>query len=592
MKFSKNRYIGIFIKLMPFFNYYSLLLHNLIRNFFYSSINKSMIVKLALIIQLICCAKSLEAQVIQEQIPSSIESQLLDATKYELIGNLDKALELLEKMRSIPETKATVYYKLARIYLSKSRLEDALNAILESTISDSTNKWTLIFEANLLESIGRYSESAKVYEQLARLEPNNYTMYDLAALNYTKAELTSNAIAVLDKAQTKFGLMPELCIKKAKLFVALKDTKKAIELLNASSKEYPKHIELLQNQYQIYQLSGNQNMMDATLEKIKILDPSTSILTPIKNNSQAGYLDKVLEEIHNTKDLDALIKSLIPFIQSADSNQLKKLIKISDELVQMYNNDVKVWALRGDLFFISEQFLESIRAYSKAVEIDNVPYSVWENYIVSMIKMNHWKSIKDKANTALDYYPNQAFLYYSLALSQLQLMETEEALIQLKQFELMIKSNSDRMNEAEILKASILEAQKKYSESEKIWNQLLSQTANDLAIIEYCFYVTKRSSNIPKDKLNMAFQNRNLSLSYLLSRKAAIFYQLKEKMIAKNDILKCLELPSGQNPENYELAYNILKDLGEVESSKLLLLKARELSDNKNYYNELINKIN
>ncbi len=551
-----------------------------------------MIVKLALIIQLICCAKSLEAQVIQEQIPSSIESQLLDATKYELIGNLDKALELLEKMRSIPETKATVYYKLARIYLSKSRLEDALNAILESTISDSTNKWTLIFEANLLESIGRYSESAKVYEQLARLEPNNYTMYDLAALNYTKAELTSNAIAVLDKAQTKFGLMPELCIKKAKLFVALKDTKKAIELLNASSKVYPKHIELLQNQYQIYQLLGNQNMMDATLEKIKILDPSTSILTPIKNNSQAGYLDKVLEEIHSTKDLDALIKSLIPFIQSADSNQLKKLIKISDELVQMYNNDVKVWALRGDLFFISEQFLESIRAYSNAVEIDNVPYSVWENYIVSMIKMNHWKSIKDKANTALDYYPNQAFLYYSLALSQLHLMETEEALIQLKQFELMIKSNSDRMNEAEILKASILEVQKKYSESEKIWNQLLSKTANDLAIIEYCFYVTKRSSNIPKDKLNMAFQNRNLSLSYLLSRKAAIFYQLKEKMIAKNDILKCLELPSGQNPENYELAYNILKDLGEVESSKLLLLKARELSDNKNYYNELINKTN
>jgi len=143
-----------------------------------------------------------------------LESKLIDAIKEEEIGNPEKAILILEKMRYEPDTKATVNYYLARLYEKSSRHEEALLAIQESVLADPGNKWFKVFKANLLEKTARYEQVANVFEELVKIEPQNYTFYDLAAINYLKAEKSEKALIILDQAQIKFGPMPPLVLKK------------------------------------------------------------------------------------------------------------------------------------------------------------------------------------------------------------------------------------------------------------------------------------------------------------------------------------------------------------------------------------------
>ena len=102
-----------------------------------------------------------------------LESKLIDAIKEEEIGNPEKAIVLLEKMRYEPEIKATVNYYLASLYEQSSRHEEALLAIQESVLADQGNKWFKVFKANLLEKTARYEQVAGVYEELIIIEPQN-----------------------------------------------------------------------------------------------------------------------------------------------------------------------------------------------------------------------------------------------------------------------------------------------------------------------------------------------------------------------------------------------------------------------------------
>ncbi|MBK8643959.1 MAG: hypothetical protein IPN15_17645 [Saprospiraceae bacterium] len=74
-----------------------------------------------------------------------------------------------------------------------------------------------------MKKTARYEQVAGVYEELIIIEPQNYTFYDLAAINYLKSGKSEKALTILDKAQLKFGPMPPLVLKKAEILKIQKE---------------------------------------------------------------------------------------------------------------------------------------------------------------------------------------------------------------------------------------------------------------------------------------------------------------------------------------------------------------------------------
>ncbi|MCC6816539.1 MAG: hypothetical protein IT267_09020 [Saprospiraceae bacterium] len=538
--------------------------------------------------------KSATGQFINETVPMGIESQLIDAQKQELIGNYDKSIELLENMRTIPETRSAVYYQLSRLYKSKGKWEDALNAIQESVNADPNNKWTRVFQANLYEALGKYLLSAQSYEALIKIEPDNYTMYDLAALNYVKAEQISKAILILDHAQTKFGPLPKLAIQKSKLLTLNNKTKRAIEVLLLAHKEYPKNIDIIAELIQTNLEQSDLEEAEKFTKLLQELSPNHPILTarqtesPISIEVASGPVN--VDEI---TDPDPLIKSLIPELKKLNPANKDRLLNTSEKLCLKFPKEPKCFVFKADILYGSDQFLEAAKAYQTATELGTVPYSVWENYLICLIKLTHWKTLEEKTNLALDYYPNQSFLYYGLALAQLNLKKFENSISQIQQFTIMSKNSPARIQEAAILMARVYDEQKKFEQADEFWKKAqLSESNTDLATIEQNYSLAKNGKSINQSRFSKAMNNPELSQEYVLSKKAGVAYFMKDYDKAQLLIIQCLNLSNGRNTDNFNLAYQIYLDSGDKVKAKEFLIKARDVSDDKTYYNHILNTLN
>ena len=532
-------------------------------------------------------------QILKSDAPVSIESQIIEATKEQLTGNPDKAIEMFEKLRSEPEARSTVYYQLSRLYLSKSRLEDAINAISESVKADPTNKWTRVFQANLLESVGRYFGTAEAYEGLSQILPDQYSFYDLAALNYVKANQDEKALAVLDKAQNKFGLLPALVIKKSRILVHLGREKKAIDLITSSLRSYPVHEELLSALYDIYIAQANKKEAEKILLQLKTIDPlytaGGKISQPAPN---VGNPESIEQQIREGKTgLDEIIRSLIPFIEQNRSTDSARLKSIADLLIQKYPQEAKAWALRGDLSYYTEDLTEAVSDYEKSATLQNVPYSVWENMIVCLLNLSHWKKLEEKISQALDFYPNQPFLYFALAESQLQLSNTGEALTNAQHFKLMSKNNPFRQTEANLLLARIYSATGNFQQADLMWTECLNSEKNEAAVLENAVYQSARGQIVNKAKIEEIYNNKNLFKPFVLNRLAIIASNQNDWDLARKRIEECLQLKTGRNSDNYALAAKICLAQQQKENAIIYAQKAVDLSDDRNRYLQLLNKM-
>ncbi|NOT37788.1 MAG: hypothetical protein HOP11_10465 [Saprospiraceae bacterium] len=532
------------------------------------------------------------AQFIEEISPSGIEAQLIEAQKQELIGNPDKSIELLEKMRNIPETRAAVYYQLSRLYKSKSKLEDALNAINESIIADPKNKWTRVYQANLYESIGKYQMAAESYEAVIKIEPENYTMYDLAALNYLKSDQAAKALSIMDLAHTKFGATPKVAIQKNKLLQLVGKNKKGIELLLQAEKEYPKNTELMIEIIQFYFQNNQLEEAANYTKKLQSIKPNHPFLNSLSQSTQKSSSDISDSEIENSIDPDPIVKKIIPELKNINNNNFDKFINIADKLCKKFPKDPKTWALKADILYGNDKLIEATSAYNTAIGLATVPYTIWENYIVCLMKLTHWKTLEEKTNVALDYYPNQSFIFYALALAQFNLKNYSDTKIQIEQFALMNKNSPSRLLESNILKARIFDETNKQDQAAELWSQCIASEKNEVAIIEYCYSLSRKGKTFPEDKLVKATASQELSMDYILSRMAAINFYAKDYARADQNINACLNLSAGQNSENFELAYLIFNAKGDKTNARILLSKALEYSDNKEYYQNILNRLN
>lgn len=523
----------------------------------------------------------------------SIESQIIEATKEQLTGNPDKAIEMFEKLRSEPEARSTVYYQLSRLYLSKSRLEDAINAISESVKADASNKWTRVFQANLMESVGRYYGTAEAYEGLSQIQPDQYSFYDLAALNYVKADQEEKALAVLDRAQNKFGLIPALVIKKSRILVHLGREKKAIDLITSSLRSYPVHEELLSALYEIYVAQSNKKEAEKILVQLKNIDPlytgSGKISKPAAKVCNPESIEQQIRE--GKTGLDEIIRSLIPFIEQNRSSDSARLKSIADLLIQKYPQEARAWALRGDLSYYAEDLSEAFSDYEKSSSLQNVPYSVWENMIVCLLHLSQWKKLEEKISQALDFYPNQSFLYFALAESQLQMLNTEDALMNAQHFSLMSKNNASRQAEANLLLARIYSAIGNFEQADQIWAECLKSEKNEAAILENAVYRSARGQIVNQTKLEEIYSNQNLFQPFVLNRLAIVASNQKDWDLARKRIEECLQLKTGRNCDNYALAAKICLAQQQKETAKIYAQKAVDISDDKNRYLQLLNSM-
>lgn len=424
-----------------------------------------------------------------------LERIFLDAMREKMLRNYDKALVFLNQILEKDPENATVMYEKARILEAQNDNQDALNWALKAVNRDSDNHWFQIFLADLYQKLDRPLDAASVYEGLVIKFPNNEQYSYKWAYFLIAGNQVGQAISVYENMERRVGVNEELSRRKHVLYLGIGDLYKAERELLHLINSYPTFTEYLHLLAGFYEQTGQEDKALEVYKRIDTMNPfdskaslAISRLSRGVLSSEVGYLRSLQAVfIRPEFDLDEKIRQLIPFVQAVaegcEPEIAKEVLQLCHILIEVHPNDAKVYAIRGDVYFHLNQLEQAAADYEKTLELNRSVFQVWEQLLYTYMDLGYSEKLFTKSEQALDYFPNQASLYYFNALGLARKGEPKEALEVLEQVSYMIPANSPLKVEVLRLQGSCLARTGQLDKAAKTLKQAIDQGAGSSAVV-------------------------------------------------------------------------------------------------------------
>ena len=392
---------------------------------------------LPLFLSFCCCTASAQPGSTTE-FEVSQQAKLIDASLAFVSTQYEKAEKLyLEILEKNPRNDAA-RYELARTYCALKNFDKALqNAKLAGEI-DKKNAWYGQLLGDIYRSSGKFQEAAVIFESLTKLEPYNQQFYfDWAECLALSGEKTK-AVKAFEQLEKRSGYDEHICRQKHVLYLELGDQKKAEKEIRKMIDNEPDNIEFYHLLAGYYRQIGDKNAEIGTYQRILSIAPNDAkanlALAGQSKSSQsdADYLNS-LKTLFLNKDiqLDAKIKELIPYVtkvaDKADVQLANNTIELVKILEQVHPNEAKVHSIYGDLLFYSNKKEEALAQYLKTIKLNGAIFPVWEQIFEILKEKKDFDALLLNTEKALDYFPNQAAIYFFQGTAYLEKQKFSEA---------------------------------------------------------------------------------------------------------------------------------------------------------------------
>ena len=449
-----------------------------------------------------------EKSVIPENQSDSLklEAMLIEAEKQLILEDFEKALDGFTKALEMNSKSAAINFKIAQVLAKSRKGQKAIPYGLKAIALDPKNKYYRLSLARIYQSIGFYIESAKTYEHLLELYPSEENaLYELAEL-YQMTGKTEEVLTVFDKIENELGIKEEIIREKQRIYIkegkfdnVIQEYKK---LINAYPNESAHRIELISF------LIQNKRLEEASNEiaDYQQSEPASSRVTLLKSKiewMQGNYEDsmELLEEAFESPTLDFESKFQILsnyFLSSVAQPEKARLTKLTLELAREYPEEYKAQVFAADMLYREEERQQSLSYYLKAARLKPANFSVWQNILNIEGELNQTDSMIVHSEKALEYFPNQALLYYFAGTGLLIKKEFKKAVRMLD----MGKKYTVDPNLLTVFYGQLGDAYNGLKETKKSYeayeNALLNNDKNDHVLNNYSYFLSLEAKNLDK----------------------------------------------------------------------------------------------
>lgn len=345
-----------------------------------------------------------------------VETLIIDAERELIIDNEFKALELFKAAHEIDPNNAVVNFKIAEILVKNGESREALPFGEKAMKMDAGNKYYLLLTAEAYKSLSEFDKAAELYQYLIDNIPGTDSyLFDLAII-YQYQGKSEKALEVYARAEKIFGMNELVLREKQKIYLQNKDYKLLMADWDKLIAENPDN-----NRYtiELCEFLISQRLFDEARRRLENLggDKHADLLLSQIYLSE-GDLKKSMEIAKSTMESPQvdyasklqLLNSFMEFvITTEDFDQIKEMTR---NLAGQYPDQYDVQAYAGDVMYRLEYKEEAREYYLKAIELDPSNYNVWQNILSLESEMSDYENVVIHSEIALEYFPNQAALYY------------------------------------------------------------------------------------------------------------------------------------------------------------------------------------
>lgn len=334
------------------------------------------------------------------------------------------AFGLLQHCLDINPGAPSALYEIAQYYLFLRQVPQGQAALEKAVANAPDNYWYSQGLASLYQQQGAVDKAVGLLEDMvARFPAKQDPLLQLIDL-YNQKEEYGKVIDTLDRLEEKMGKNEQLSMEKFRIYLQMKNDKKAFQEIESLVREYPMDMRYQVILGDVYAQNGKKQEAYAIYRKVLEVEPDN----PMARFSLASYYEEMGEQDLYRQQLDTLLlNQRVP--SETKVNVMRQLVvqneqagKDSTEVIALFNkmmeqdmDDAQVPMLYAQYLLSKGMEAASVPMLKQILQIDPTNKAarlMWLN-----IAREDYKQVIEICEPGIEATPDALEFYFYLALA-------------------------------------------------------------------------------------------------------------------------------------------------------------------------------
>lgn len=434
----------------------------------------------------------------------------LEATRMKAKKEYDAAFDLLKHCLAIQPQASSALYEVSQYYMFLKQAALGQQSLEQAVIYAPDNFWYSQALASLYQQQNLQDKAIDLLEQMVlRFPTKQDPLFGLLDL-YNQKENYPQVIATLDRLERRMGKSEQLTMEKFRIYLQMKDDKKAFREIESLVQEYP-----LDMRYQVvlgdvYMQNGKRQEAYDTYQKVLATEPDNAPAL----FSLASYYEQTGQKILYQQQLDTLLlNKKVPtetklnvmrqFIvqNEQESKDSIRVITLFDRILQQDTDDDQIRMLYAQYLQAKGMEAASIPVLEQIVQIDPTNKAARMTLLGSAIRKEDFKQVIKICEPGIEANPEALEFYFYLAIAYNQAERRDDVLaISRKALEQVTpESKKEVVSDFYTIMGDVYHTKKQMAEAYQAYDSALVYNPSNIgALNNYAYYLSVERRDLDK----------------------------------------------------------------------------------------------
>lgn len=434
----------------------------------------------------------------------------LEASRLRLNNNHTAAFALLKHCLAIDPNASSALYQLSQYYLFLKQIPQAMAALEKAVANAPDNYWYSQGLANLYQQQGDSDKAVSLLESMTNRFPAKIgTLYTLLA-TYNSQEKYPKVIETLNRIERKTGKSEQLSMEKFRIYLQMKDDKKAFHEIESLVDEYPADLHYQVILGDVYLQNGKKEEAYKLYKKVLQAEPDNAMAM----YSLASYYEQVGQKELYQQQLDTLLlNEKVPsdtrmdlmrqfIVQNQQEGKDSTLvINLFNRIMDQDSDDSQMPMLYAQYLISKGMNKESLPVLKKVLNIDPTNTAARMTLLGDAVRKEDYKAVIALCEPGIESNPDMLEFYFYLAIAYNQGERWDDALAVSKKALEHVTDNSKKevVSDFYAIIGDIYHTKNKNKEAYAAYDSaLVYNPVNIGALNNYAYYLSVERRDLDK----------------------------------------------------------------------------------------------
>ena len=434
----------------------------------------------------------------------------LEAMRLKEKKDYASAFGLLQHCLDIHPNAASALYEVSQYYMFLRQVPQGQEALEKAVANAPDNYWYSQGLASLYQQQNELDKAITLLEQMVvRFPAKQDPLFNLLDL-YGRQEKYDKVISTLNRLEKRMGKNEQLSMEKFRIYLQMKDDKKAFQEIESLVQEYPMDMRYQVILGDVYLQNGKKQEAYDVYQKVLAAEPDN----PMAIFSMASYYKQTGQEELYQQQLDTLLlnkkvtpdtkvgvmRQMIVENEQADKDSTQ-IIALFDRIMKQEQDDPQIPMLYAQYLLSKNMEAESVPVLEQVVDLDPTNNAARMMLIGAAVKKEDYKQIIKVCEPGIEATPDALEFYYYLAVAYNQ-AEKPDSVISICKRALEHKTADGKkeiVSEFYSILGDMYHTQKQMKEAYAAYDSALVYNPSNIgALNNYAYYLSVERRDLDK----------------------------------------------------------------------------------------------